>query len=487
MVIHLKRLIRTNLPILFLILVFGAIYSLILLVNHYNFMSNPEELGRFNNAIWDYAHLKFNYILTENGVYENILAIDFDLYLIIFAPLSYLFGSYTLLIVQILAILIGGYGIYRYLLLIKASQTLAFFGSLQFFVFFGIFSALLHEYQSFAVATMLIPWFFYYLYLERHRRAIFFFMLMLISNENMSLFVSFICLGLLFNFYKNKRSLIFLVELAFIAFAYYLIITEFVMPYFSSSGKPPQFEYSGVGRTYLESMGWIVSHPILTLKMLIFNHMNVPGAEYVKMELHLYLLISGLIILIARPQYILMLVPIYFTKLFSDNFQLWGADGIYSVGFAPILTIGLFSYLKTFWSIKAQNTWALVFTIASFIVTLWFMFRPDIPACRQLQFHHQERYEKFYEMEEIHHYINRIPDDGIVSVQAPLYSNLSCRDNIVIFPNIASVDYIVYIKNSDTLSISGNSYDIIAFELINSEDWEVMVQKGDLYILRRRK
>lgn len=486
MVIHLKRLIKTNTPILFLIVVFGTVYSLILLINHHNFMSNPEELGRYNNALWDYAHLKFNFILSEKGLPENILAHDFDLYLIIFAPLSFLFGSYTLLIVQIIAILSGGYGIYRYMLLIKASHTLSFFASLHFFVFFGIFSALLHEYQSFAVAAMLIPWFFYYVQKEKLKTAVLIFILMLISNENTSLFVSFICLGMLFNYHKNKRLIIYLIELALIAFAYYLIVTEFIMPYFSNSGKPPQFEHSGVGETYLESIGWIIAHPVLTLKMILFSHINVPGAEYVKIELHVYLLVSGLILLIARPQYILMIIPVYFHKLLSDQHTLWGADALYTAGFAPIITIGLFSYIKTFWSLKARNTWAMIFTVASLVVTIWFMFRPVYPACKHLQVQNKQRYYRIGEMKKIHQYLNKVPDKGIISVPNPLYPNLAYRDSITVFPDIHTANYIVYIKNVDTFTQSGKNYDTLAFELINSEDWEVMVQKGGFYILKRR-
>ena len=66
----------------------------------------------YTNALYDYSHLNWNDSTVFKSGAENLLADHFDLYLILFAPLSLIFKTYTLLIVQIVFILIGGMGIY---------------------------------------------------------------------------------------------------------------------------------------------------------------------------------------------------------------------------------------------------------------------------------------------------------------------------------------------------------------------------------------
>ncbi|MBD79048.1 MAG: hypothetical protein CL840_09030 [Crocinitomicaceae bacterium] len=98
----------------FTILVFGAIYCLISLTNHYNFRTSALDLGLYTNALYDYVHFQWNDSSVFKMYNENLLADHFDLYLILFSPLSLLFGTYTLLVVQIIALLIGGIGAYRF-------------------------------------------------------------------------------------------------------------------------------------------------------------------------------------------------------------------------------------------------------------------------------------------------------------------------------------------------------------------------------------
>ncbi len=481
-----KNFIKSYSGILFLILLFGALYSAILIVNHYNFRTSAEDLGFYNNAMYDYIHLQWHKGDLIKQTAENILADDFDLYLIILSPLSLLVGSYTLLIVQIIAILLGGFGIFKYILATGASRRLSLAASLQFYLFFGVFSSLLHEYNSFAVAAMIVPWFFYFLHKEKYKTCTILFLVMLISNENTSLYVSFICLGLIFNYLKDKKVVIYLIEYSLIAFAYYLIITEIAMPYFSKTGKPEQFEYSAVGGGFIESIGYIIAHPVLVFKMLLFNHMNVAGTDYVKISIHIYVLLSGGILLFLRPQYILMIIPVYFHKLLSDNSVLWGADGLYTIGFAPVIAIGVFSYLKDLWQSKQRIIIAFVTIILTMSVTTWFLFRNIYPENEKLHFFKISHYKKDYDVKKIKELLKKIPEESIVSAQKPFIPHLSLRDTIYVFPEVLNSDYVVLSSKENPDPLNEKFFQDHLTELLSSGRWRIYDQKDGFYIFERK-
>ncbi|MCX6353162.1 MAG: DUF2079 domain-containing protein, partial [Bacteroidetes bacterium] len=90
----------------FIVILFGAIYAPISLVNHYMFRTYSLDLGLFNHALYSFAHLKMdNITLMWNA---NYLGDHFSPIMILLSPLYYFKSTYVLLIVQIAAILWGG-------------------------------------------------------------------------------------------------------------------------------------------------------------------------------------------------------------------------------------------------------------------------------------------------------------------------------------------------------------------------------------------
>src|SRR5271156_7162266 len=95
---------RANRGLLFTVIIFGIIYVLISFVNHFNFRTYALDLGLYNNALYSYSHFHWNNSSVMQSAPENLLTDHFDIYLILFSPLSLIFGSYTLLVVQIVAV-----------------------------------------------------------------------------------------------------------------------------------------------------------------------------------------------------------------------------------------------------------------------------------------------------------------------------------------------------------------------------------------------
>src|ERR1039457_6325332 len=121
------------------VIFFAIVYSLISLVNHYNFRTYAYDLGLMNNAMWDYAHFHFNNCTLIQPELKNYLSEHFELFIMLISPFCYIFGTYTLLIFQIVAILFGGFGVYKYINEISGNEKISFLAQLHFYFFYGIF------------------------------------------------------------------------------------------------------------------------------------------------------------------------------------------------------------------------------------------------------------------------------------------------------------------------------------------------------------
>ena len=99
----------------------GVLYCLISLVNHYLFKTYSLDLGFYTHIMYDYAHFRIDDYFIFSRAPRCVLSDHFDLYLMLLSPLIYVFGSYTLLIVQIAGVLLGGWGVYKYITRDKVS------------------------------------------------------------------------------------------------------------------------------------------------------------------------------------------------------------------------------------------------------------------------------------------------------------------------------------------------------------------------------
>jgi uncharacterized membrane protein len=144
------------------VIFFGLLYVLISFVNHYQFRTCAWDLGINNNAIWDYSHFRWNNCMLIDGPqFDNILSDHLTIYPILVSPLIWIFGTYTLLVFQIISILYGGIGVRKLILLKSNDISLANISLVMFYSVWGIFSALSFDYHDNVVASMLVPWLFW--------------------------------------------------------------------------------------------------------------------------------------------------------------------------------------------------------------------------------------------------------------------------------------------------------------------------------------
>ena len=477
---------KTNKYLLLVIIVFGVLYSLISLVNHYNFRTYALDLGAYTNALFDYIHFQWNDSTVFKEVKENLLSDHFDLYLILFSPLSLIFKSYTLLIIQIFFILLGGFGIYKYFKLLGKPETTALCAALYFYLFFGVFSAVSYDYHSNVIAASVIPWFFYLLKQRRVIATSLLLLFILISKENISLWMAFICLGLIVEYWKDKWWRYYLLFSFFICVFYFVMITSIVMPEISNNKTYPGFHYSFLGNNMFDALLFVLKHPFTTLQTLFINHTNDPSGDYIKAEFHIFILISGLPLLFFKPQYIFMLIPVYFQKLFNDNYSMWGIDAQYNIEFAPVMAIGIFSVISEFRNKRLMKLTYLIVLAAALCCTIRMMdhtiYFTDKSRIRIYSYSH---YSTDFPVQKVYEKLAIIPGNAIVSAQSPLLPHLACRDNIYQFPIIKDAEFIIYSYKLDTYPLSQKTFETLTTTLEHSNEWTVEYKDDNMTILRK--
>ena len=305
-----KTLIIKHKWLIMVLVCFGAIFASISFVNHYNFRTYGWDLGINQNAIFDYAHFRWNDCMIMQPSFDNVLADHFSLYPILISPFYWIFGSYTMLIFQWAAILFGGVGIYKFILLIGSNKKLATIATAHFFCIWGIYSALSFDYHDNVVAAMFVPWFLYNYKKQAHLKSILFFILIVISKENMALWAGFIGLGLSLRHVMNKewQQLKRSGTMTALAFLYFVIILKVVIPALSNTdGVYLHHSFNALGSNFGEVIINIFRHPIDAFELLFENHSGDAFYDGIKAETYLALILAGGWALVFYPEYLLIL------------------------------------------------------------------------------------------------------------------------------------------------------------------------------------
>ncbi|MCO5263540.1 MAG: DUF2079 domain-containing protein [Lentimicrobium sp.] len=479
------RMLKQYKGLALIIIIFGVIYSLISLVNHYNFRTYALDLGAYTNAMYDYIHFRWNDSAVFKEIEENLLADHFDLYLIFFSPLSLVFGTYTLLIVQIAAVLAGGAGVWFCFRLRNPHGNIPLYAALYFYLFFGVYSALSFDYHSNVVAASLLPWLFYSVRKRNLGAAALLLALMLVSKENVSLWLLFVCLGIAVEYRKETRIRNFMLFSSIICGAAFIMIVSLIMPAFSNSGDYPHFHYSFLGSNYKEAFLHLVSHPLESLKVLFVNHNNSRLGDYVKLELHLLLAVSGLPILLFRPAYLLMLIPVYFQKLFHDNYYMWGIADQYSIEFAPVMAIGIFAVISGIRKKRLAGVLSILVLLLTFASAFRVMDNTVIHTDKvNIRFYQKQHYTRAYDVAAVHKVLSGLPPDAIVSAQSPFLPHLALRDRIYQFPVIRDAEYIVLSFSEVPYPLTEAEFRMTTDSLEASGQWHVLYE-GEIVILQR--
>lgn len=485
-----------------ILLIFGIIYCQISLINHYLFRTYSLDLGMFNHAIYDFSHFRMNYFTLDVQADEiNYFADHFSPITVLLSPFYYLFGSYTLLIIQIASIIFGGIGIYKFASEHFKNSYLPLIFLIHFFSIWGIYSALSYEFHTNVLAAMFVPWLIYYYQKNNITAFVIFFILILISKENMPLWLIFIVLGLLFEKTKDnhqnfglKNALKFEIPLIILTLAYFIIVVGIVMPLLNTKGESGTISnqilrYGHLGNSLSEILTNIIMHPINTFQLFFESTLSEPLTHGIKSELHFMFLVAGGFTVFYCPQYLIMLIPIYAQKFLTLEPVIWGINSQYSIELVPLISLALISFVSKIKSIK--RSYFLVFMITIFTITsnystietrksIWYNSQNTI-------FYAKYHYETTLDVAKIREALKLVPDDAIISVSSTLGPHLAFRKKIYHFPVVKDAEYIVATTSENTAfyPLSGEEYFRLIDEYKHSKSYSIEYEMNDLIILKK--
>lgn len=413
-------------------------YTLLSVVNHLCFRTFGLDLGLYTHALYNYSHLQADdctFFLPEA---RNLLSDHFDLYLVLFSPLVWLFGSYTLLIVQIVAVLFGTWGVYR--LIGEYSHALRLPAMIAFLSFFGIWHALSFDYHSNVVAAMWVPWLLYWLRRGRYGLFCMAVVIVCIGKESMPLWLSFVLAALLIDYRHDRKAMAWIGGAIVFCVTYLLVVTQVVMPALCPEPAQGFGRYHYMGDNFGAVALWIASHPWETLKNLFVNFSGNPANEGLKAEFYFCLLISGGILCTVRPQWLLPLVPLVAQKMLADDITLWGITYQYNVEFAvvviPIAFIVIAGW-KAWWLRLAAAVLVPLMCIGITLYTVslnphlktWV--RSENVRLHDSRHYHQATFSTRYARQ----LMAQIPTDASVCASSCFTPHLALRDEIYLYPN----------------------------------------------------
>jgi len=446
----------------------------------------------FNHAIYYFSRFQNAiFSLSVNGEIGNYFADHFSPLTVLLAPFRYIFGTYTLLVLQIAAVLFGGYGVFKLAVQSGIKHWLALVVLVQFFSIWAIYSALAFDFHTNVLAAMFVPWLVYFYRIENRRWFLIFFVLILFAKENMALWLVFIMIGLMLR--KNadlKQYLRFELPLTLIAFLYTIIIIGWAMPELNSNGINVQMNrYAYLGDGLTNKLQTILSSPIDTFELLFYQTKFPDAPVEIKAEFHITMLLSGGFLLLFRPKYLVMLIPIYAQKFLSATMEQWSIIDHYSVEFVPIISLAVIDCMRWIPKNGFKASLLIIVTVSTIVVSLVKLDSNNTPWYNNINvdLFSAKHYQTGFDRNEIIDALAHIPEQAPIAVGSNLAPHLAFRERIYFFPNIKDAEYVSLIyKNRDLYPLNESSLYPLVDTLIEKGSFELIYFTPNTMVLRRK-
>lgn len=444
-------------------------YALLSLVNHYLFKTYTLDLGLYTHAMYEYAHFRVpDCSMFNSKVVAPLLSDHFDLYLILLSPLVHVFGSWSLLLVQIAGVVLGGVGVFRLVGLYTDDRWLPLLAMTVFYFSFGVIQALSFDYHSNVLASMLLPWLFYALKRRWFVLSSLLVVLFVIGKENMSLLLLFVVVGLMWDYRRDKAAMWHLAAYALFSLVYFVVINMVVMPKLGWNGGG-FYRYAYLGDNYADIAWNLLLQPGETLRLLFVNTQAGPVGDGIKEEFYRCALFSGLLLTLLKPNFLFMLIPLLGQKMLSSDRVMWGVSMQYSVEFVPLLVVSSFLVIMRL----KKGTWVRLLAVAllaSTIATTFYTIgvpkayvRLDTICIYQGRHYEQPAFDVAFARQ----VMKQIPEEASVSASSDFVPHLALRERIhdIDISKTKDADYLMVLNDSKGLQ----SVDLETYELLSTD------------------
>lgn len=480
-------------PEIIIVILFFIFYTLQVFVNHYFFRSNALDYGYYSQVFWKLAHFAKPSSTVTLSILDNFLQVHPSFTLYVLAPFYWifqpLFGTYSLLIIQNIFIVIGGYYTFKLVELVSNSRKLGLLAILHYFIIWGHFSAIAFEYIDATVASSLMPTFFYFVYRRRLLWAGLVFLFVIIARENMPIWFIFVSIFIFISNIRERSLVRFSIFILIFSLGYLVFIYSIVIPHYEDPSLPYWgFAYSALGNSIPEALKFVFSHPIEACKLLFVNHSGDPAFDGIKMEFYWVFILTGGLMLILRPAYLLLFIPIIAQKMFNDNHLRWGINVFYSIEVVSILPLSVYLVLSDLSKKIKFSFWlGLIIIVSTMLVTVVKM------NTRKAALYVKEKekiydplfYKKPFDVRKINNYLKVIPPVAKVCATQNLVPHMAFRDTISIFPYVRNAEFLLFLDSKNTYPISKLEFMQIKNSYLTNRDWYIYIDDYPLLVLHK--
>ena len=475
--------------------IFGAFHLIIALLNHYYFRTFTFDYGVYNFAYYHFAHLGLPPVPLYNIFVSypiHFLQDHFSLTLIFLSPLYWLtgnvFGTYLLLLIQWAVVLWGGWCSFKLILYKTRRQAFALLAFIYYYVLYGRYSSYQSDCNLAIMGAAVLPAFFYYYEIKHKWGLILSFIFLLLNREDLPLCLFFICIYLMWANRKDKSQLKRAMVLAVVSLLSFVLIMNVFIPLLEDENKKfGLFEYTALGSSPGSALVFILTHPFKAFSYLYTNHSGDPQYDQEKISFYILYGVSGAIILLFRPAYLICLIPILAKKMFNDNPVRWGYEMYYSIEVASLLPIFVFSILGDIkWDWLKYSLGLIVCTMSA-IATYYAIsisFNNGLGNYKYNVFS-----ESFYKAPDFckgaHTILGMIPEAASVSASGDFVPHLAQRDKIYYYPHIGDSEFICINRNGNTYPVSREEYDKTTNSFLRDPEWKLVAVSGPVLLLKK--
>lgn len=465
--------------------VFALLFASVSIVNHLMFRTYGLDLGAYTNAIYDYAHLHGNDCSFFRWETQNLLSDHFDLLLVLISPLVYLFGNWTLLIVQIAAVLIGAYGVYRLAQLYTDSKVIPLTVMLMLLTSFGVWHAVGFDFHTNVLTAMLLPWMLYFLRRSRMFPATVMLVLMVIGKETQAVWLLFVLLALMFDYSRNRSIMRWLAASATGCVVYTLVVMLWVMPALGDTGRGFD-RFAWMGGSIGEVAVWMLTHPLQAVAAL-FADFTRSGHDSIKIEFYICLLVSGGWLAVMKPNYLLMLVPMVAMKMLSQDTGFWGLGFHYNIEICTVMVVASTLALCRVKSVRGQTVMSWVAVLLSLLTLIFSVSNPFSHIRKENVRIYDARHwhQPDLDVEAARRMLKEIPSEASVCATTMFTPHLATRDSVYIFPMGLAYDAEYYLLLQHHWCYYEGEEDEVDKIINDTVHYRVVDTDGFIYLIRK--
>jgi uncharacterized membrane protein len=470
---------------------FSLIHLFIPVFNHYFFRSVAFDYGVYNFAFYDYAHARNSPCTVYSAAYPITFFQDhFSLLLVLLSPFYWIFGwltgTYTVLVLQWAMVIAGAWATWRLILDKGGKASLALAALLFYFFLHARYAAYRSDANLLTMGSALVPVFLLLFDKGKIAWALIIFSVVLVTREDFSLSMSFLCLFLVIYYRKDSRRKKIATALSLLALFFFVFILTVFIPVFleDDNKKYSLFQYGALGSGPAEAIAFLFTHPLDALRMLFENHLDVGYYDGIKSRFYYVYLVSGGILLFLRPWYLIPFLPLVAKKMYNDMPIRWSLESYYAVEVATLLPVMIFLLVLSLKDGRLRQITGYLAPLAALGATLYCFYVPPsnplISESNKSNFLSAGFYQPEFDPVEARQALKLIPPQAAVSASCRFVPHLAMREKVYYFPNIADAQYIIVFKKNDAYPLTPEQFDAELARLSSAPEWRVIHEERDV-------